>query len=626
MLTQSGHMSSAESPPRSSAHPAVWYVPALMLFFAVAPLPYAYYTLLRWVVCGAVLFLAYDEHDGLPWLPVFILLAVIFNPLFPIPMTREMWAPVDFCTAIFLLVHRFSTFGRTAPKNSNANESAPAPPRAPGGSRVSRAANSNALAAKSRLQGYEIVRVLGEGGFGITYLAFDHQLDGAVALKEYFYALHATRAASGAVVLGSSSSAGAFQWGRDRFLNEARVLAQLDHPNIVRVHRYFEENNTAYIVMEYVEGESLADFLKKHGVLTPEQWWPWMKSLLAGLEHVHGHKYLHRDIKPENIVIRADKRRTMPVLVDFGSARVATGERTHTQVVTPGYAPIEQHSNLGRQGPYTDIYGLAVVSYQVLTGTLLPSAPDRVLEDRYEPLVTKLKRPADGFLAAIDKALALLPADRPQSIAVWRTELNRDSPAKRMSGRRSATRSPLPLRPFGMAEGSKLRGNLSSKQRTDILQRMEQHDRERRLERLRVAANRGSPRAQLELADMYTHGKGVERDPVQAAQLFRKAADRGHREAQTRLGWMYFRGNGMSRDYAAAEKWFRAAADQGHADGEFAIGWMYFRGEGLPRDYAAAEKWFRAAADQGHEQARNALGAFAPTSSPRGATSPPPWD
>ena len=214
----------------------------------------------------------------------------------------------------------------------------------------------------------------------------------------------------------------------------------------MRVQRYFEANNTAYIVMEYVEGESLATFLERHGSVTPAQWRPWLDALLAGLEHVHRHDYLHRDIKPANIVIRADAAGgSSPVLIDFGAASRAAAEKTRhlTAVHTPGYAPIEQYSTTSRQGPATDIYALAAVSYRALAGEPPPDAAERMIEDRYRPLVQRLSRPGDRFLAAIDRALAPRAAERPQGVAEWRAELAgtaRTSP-------RTATGSPGGRRP-----------------------------------------------------------------------------------------------------------------------------------------------------------------------------------
>jgi serine/threonine protein kinase len=187
------------------------------------------------------------------------------------------------------------------------------------------------------------------------------------------------------------------------------------------VHRYVAARGTAYIVMEYVEGESLQEILDAHGPLPATAWRRWLDPLLDGLAHVHGRGYLHRDLKPANIVIRAVDDE--PVLIDFGAARAAARERTHTQVLTPEYAPIEQHGSRGAQGPPTDIYALAAVSYRALTGAPPPSAPDRVLDDLYESLSNQATSPDRVWLAAIDQGLSLRPADRPQTVAAWRTAL-----------------------------------------------------------------------------------------------------------------------------------------------------------------------------------------------------------
>ena len=186
-------------------------------------------------------------------------------------------------------------------------------------------AHAHALQKGFRIQEYEIVRVLGAGGFGITYLAVDHKLAGPVALKEYFPTGIAARTDQRRVV-ASSASRELYRWGLTRFNEEAQALHKLRHPNVVRVNRLLEAHGTAYIVMEYVEGEPLADFLERHGALSASAWQPWLDRLLDGLAHVHGQGYLHRDITPRNIVIRAADGE--PVLIDFGSARVAAGGRT----------------------------------------------------------------------------------------------------------------------------------------------------------------------------------------------------------------------------------------------------------------------------------------------------------
>ena len=279
-----------------------------------------------------------------------------------------------------------------------------------------------------RLQEYELVRVLGFGGFGMTYLGFDHNLDKAIAIKEYLPSDIATRTADRSVAPQASEFRGDFQWGLERFLDEARTLARFDHRHIIKVHRFFEANGTAYIVMEYAEGETLSVYLERKGTLSEAELKGILYPLLDGLEVVHGADFLHRDIKPGNIVLRDVD--DSPVLLDFGAARQAIGakSRSVTSIVTPGYAPIEQYSSRGYQGAWTDIYALGGVCYRALTGQVPDDATDRV---RNDPLVPVSQRCADrasgAFLSAIDMALSVDEGDRPQSISVWREALGADA-------------------------------------------------------------------------------------------------------------------------------------------------------------------------------------------------------
>ncbi len=285
----------------------------------------------------------------------------------------------------------------------------------------------NALPQGHRLYEYELVRVLGFGGFGMTYLGFDHNLDKAVAIKEYLPSDIATRTGDNSVAPQASQFRDDFEWGLDRFLDEARALARFDHRHIIKVHRFFEAHGTAYIVMEYAEGETLSAFLERKGTLKESELKAILYPLLDGLEVVHRADFLHRDIKPGNIIIRDEDN--SPVLLDFGSARQAMGakSRSVTSIITPGYAPIEQYSSRGDQGPWTDIYALGGACYRALTDEVPDDATDRMRDD---PLIPVSERCADqasaGFLSAIDWALTVDERDRPQSIAEWRAELKED--------------------------------------------------------------------------------------------------------------------------------------------------------------------------------------------------------
>ena len=281
----------------------------------------------------------------------------------------------------------------------------------------------HALPPGYRIQEYELVRVLGSGGFGITYLGYDHNLDKAVAIKEYLPNDLAVRTDNNSVLPKSTQDKADYEWGLARFLNEAQTLARFDHRHIIKIHRFFRAHGTGYIVMEYAEGETLSAVLQRKGTLTEAELKQLLFPILDGLEAVHEADFLHRDIKPGNIVIRDDGS---PVLIDFGSARqaVAGKSRSVTAIVTPGYAPIEQYSAKGHQGPWTDIYGLGAVCYRCLAGEQPNDVTERLREDPLVPASKRCKGKASAaLLGAIDRALRVDEGERPQTIAAWREML-----------------------------------------------------------------------------------------------------------------------------------------------------------------------------------------------------------
>jgi serine/threonine protein kinase len=285
-----------------------------------------------------------------------------------------------------------------------------------------------ALAPGQRVGRYEILGVLGQGGFGITYRARDTQLDRKVALKEYLPVALAVRQDGASVLPRSTGAADDFNWGRDRFIEEGRTLATLhEAPSIVKVFDFLEENGTAYIVMEMLRGETLEARIKAEGPFTAGEVDSLMWPLLEGLQQVHEAGFLHRDIKPANVFIGAEGK---PTLIDFGASRAAMVGRTVdlTAIFTPGYAAPEQFTS-AKQGPWTDIYGLAATLYHAITGNAPPGAFDRLMEDRYEPLV---RRQPPGFarslMIGIDAGLSLQANARPQTISGWRALLGQASP------------------------------------------------------------------------------------------------------------------------------------------------------------------------------------------------------
>jgi serine/threonine protein kinase len=279
---------------------------------------------------------------------------------------------------------------------------------------------ANALPAGHTLQEYLIEKVLGVGGFGLTYLALDQNLNLRVALKEYLPDDLALRAPDNTIAPRSDETAETFSWGKRRFLDESRTLASYRHPNIVRVMRFFEANGTAYMVMEFVDGAPLPDWVTLRRPLAEAQVAALLGPLLDGLEAVHKSGFMHRDIKPPNIYIRDDGS---PVLLDFGAARQKSSELT--AVVTPGYAPFEQYHTQGKQGPWSDIYALGGVLYWLVTGTNPQEAAARIRQDKMPAALQagdkRLFRPE--FLAAIDWALATHEDHRPQSVPEWREAL-----------------------------------------------------------------------------------------------------------------------------------------------------------------------------------------------------------
>jgi serine/threonine protein kinase len=262
--------------------------------------------------------------------------------------------------------------------------------------------------------------VLGVGGFGLTYLATDKNLNLRVALKEYLPDDIASRGPGQAIAPRSADTAETFGWGKQRFLDESRTLASFRHPNIVRVMRFFEANGTAYMVMEFVEGAPLGDWIKSRRPLAEAQAAAIAGPLLEGLEVVHKAGYLHRDIKPNNIYVRDDGT---PVLLDFGSARQRSSELT--AVVTPGYAPFEQYHTQGNQGPWSDLYALGGVLYWMITGNPPVEAAARVREDKMPSALSvgSHERFRVDFLKAVDWALQPFEDKRPQSVAEWRARL-----------------------------------------------------------------------------------------------------------------------------------------------------------------------------------------------------------
>ena len=301
----------------------------------------------------------------------------------------------------------------------------------------------DALPPGTRLEEYRLDTVLGAGGFGITYRAYDAHLDKFVAIKEYLPGEFAARTQASTVVPKSDTDAQDYHWGLNRFLDEARTLARFDHPHLNRVYRFFESNGTAYMVLEYVQGETLAGRLSREARLQETVLRRLLEEVLSGLAVVHEAGYVHRDIKPGNLMLREENGSV--VVLDFGAARQAVGQRSRpmTSILTPGYAPIEQYDSKAEDvGPWSDIYALGMVAYRCVSGAGDNELPDAVTRSRLQRKGQDDLMPATQagkgryqpkLLEAIGWAMEVEEGERPQSVAEWQRGLAGERARKRAS-------------------------------------------------------------------------------------------------------------------------------------------------------------------------------------------------
>ena len=275
-----------------------------------------------------------------------------------------------------------------------------------------------ALRAGSILNGRYIVgRVLGQGGFGITYLAQDYQTKGLVAIKEYLPTEFAGRTTGTyAVQVYSGDRRENFEYGKEQFLAEAKTLAEfIGNDHIVRIYSYFEEYGTAYLAMEYIDGESLDKYMRRFGGrLTVEQANELLIPVMEALDWVHSKGIVHRDIAPDNIIVTKDGRAK---LIDFGAARYSTGEKSKSLdvILKHGFAPKEQYIRRGRQGPFTDVYAMAATYYYAITGKIPPDSIERMDEDELIPPTTLGVKMSEKAEDALLKGLEVSASERYQS-------------------------------------------------------------------------------------------------------------------------------------------------------------------------------------------------------------------
>ncbi|RDI29476.1 serine/threonine protein kinase [Pseudacidovorax intermedius] len=311
-----------------------------------------------------------------------------------------------------------SILSPTQPRTSTGAGSAPA-----GGG------DAGTLPPGSAIAEFEITRLIGQGGFGVVYEAWDHTLERVVAIKEYLPTSLATRTGDGTIMPLSERHRETFDLGMRSFINEARLLAQFDHPSLLKVYRFWQERGTTYMVMPFYRGDTLRQALADIPAGVDEGWLlRVMDGVSQALAVMHAANCFHRDIAPDNILLLEGSGR--PVVLDFGAARRVISDKTQaiTVILKPGYAPVEQYAEMPdmKQGPWTDVYALAAVMHVAICGRAPPPSVARILSDSYVPLAGNeqlLQRYSPAVLAAVDAGLAVRPEGRPQSMAEFRQQL-----------------------------------------------------------------------------------------------------------------------------------------------------------------------------------------------------------
>jgi TPR repeat protein/serine/threonine protein kinase len=499
------------------------------------------------------------------------------------------------------------------------------------------------LAPGTVLHNYIVGKVLGQGGFGITYIGWDIQLHRKVAIKEYFPQIIASRIPGAATVAPTGSRAsGDFQHGLQSFMNEGRILARFsDHPCIVSVINLFEANQTGYLVMGYLDGVTLSEaIVNRGGRLSYESAREVMLRVMDGLREVHAQGLLHRDISPDNIYVT----RQGPIkILDFGAARMAVGERSQSLsvVLKEGYAPEEQYRRNGNQGPWTDIYAAAATFYRAITGITPPPALDRLADDRLvRPSVYCPNMPVEAERAIL-KALSIDANSRyhtidqfQQGLADRRVDPPIPAPVPIPVPAPTPVPAPVPGPPDYKTRGAEPKdkslrlavyvavacvvlllgggwfghGLLISHYESQGEQYYRSANLTQAVYYFQKAADAGNPAGEMYLGRLYALGNGIGHDFDRARGLFEKSAAAGNVEAMDNLGFLYDNGFGVTKDYKQAAQWYRKAADAGSADAMVRLGVLYHNGWGFDRDYNQARQWYEKAAEGGNTRGMTNLG------------------
>ena len=519
--------------------------------------------------------------------------------------------------------------------------------------------SKNALPAGYQLHWYTIKDILGHGGFGITYLAYDQNLAHEVAIKEYMpIELSMRDSEDHSVHPLSDRKKSRYEWGLERFISEARTIGRFKHANIIRVRNVFEDNNTAYMVMDYEVGESLQDILTRKKILNQDELMSMIFPIIEGVKSIHASGFIHRDIKPANIFIRTGGE---PVLLDFGSARKAVSKhkRTITSLFSKGYAPIEQYESSDdndTQGPWTDIYSLGATMYRCISGMAPTDAIDRssaIIHTGQDTYVSAIEigegRYSKSLLEAIDFAMNFKRDERPIDIAEWEIGLHNLVPPmgditiqnsilevenknRFMTAKKAATEGDVKaqaelayyyVRGVGTEKDDSMafnwyfnaaqQNNINSQYNLGVMYAKGRGVKQNFAEAFRWykrAAEQGDPAAQATIAMMCEKGIGTDKNIQDAINYYSLAAEQGNVNAQYTLGTWFAKGTGVEKDYPKAFSWFQKAAEQGHINAQLNLGYFYGKGKGVERDDRKAFEWFEKAAEQGNSNAQYNLGVI----------------
>lgn len=496
------------------------------------------------------------------------------------------------------------------------------------------------LKSGALLQGgkYKIEKVLGQGGFGITYLATQELLDRKVCIKEFFYKEYCERnEATSHVSLGTQSNYEIVERFMQKFLKEARTISQLDHRNIIKIHDIFKENNTAYYVMDYVEGESLNDMVNRRGALPEKEAVAYIERVADALKYLHQRNINHLDIKPSNIMIRKGDYRV--ILIDFGLSKQydEQGSQTSTTPVgiSHGYAPMEQYKQGGVStfSPQTDIYALGATLYKLITGNTPPSAMD-VLDEGLPSLPFSVTA---SVAEAIKNAMQPRKVDRPENISEFVAGLCISSPntsynqlEKRVQQNQYIVEETKIL-DYPNVENKEYK-NCTEEESLKIDDNSEENAKNNNTNKIvrvlycviaciivyyvLLEAEVGSENSNTTIQTPAKSAQELYQEALKydyanydkAIPLLVDASELGYADASLYLGWCYENGKGVAKNVTEAFDWYLKAVKQGSIAAEYYVGFCYYEGIGVNKNLDEAIKHWRIGAEKNNEHAQYCLG------------------